>query len=295
MSRLNPKDVALNALAGLGPVRESLRRVRDRNRPVDYERVVEYSLNRLRVRREFIGEERIRDATLLEIGSGPEVCVALLLLACGARRLVNVEIDPYRFITDPELYRRLVDRAQGEGFGISWPPAGLKVDGDGRAVRPDPERIVLYLGRSAASIPEPDGSADVTFSVAVLEHVGRGAMRSVATELFRLTKPGGVGYHRIDLVDHYHRRDDPFRFLRMGPVEYRLMYGNRGSSSNRYRLDDFERIFREAGFSEVGFEDVRSHDDDERFARSLAGFHEDFRNRDREMLRALECMLVIKR
>ena len=128
-----------------------------------------------------------------------------------------------------------VERAASDGIPIEWPPAGLTVESDG-SVRPDGERSVLYLGKSAEKIPEPDGSFVVTFSVAVLEHVGRDAMLPVARELFRLTRPGGVGYHRVDLVDHYYRRTDPFRFLRMTRRQYDLMYGRRGSSSNRMRF-----------------------------------------------------------
>jgi len=292
---LEPKEVVLNALAGLRPARNLLRRVRDQRRPVNYDRIVDYSLDRLSVRRRFIGDDRIRNASLLEIGSGPEFCVALLLIAVGARRLVNVEIDGYRYIRDARLYRMLVDKGAERGLELSWPPAGLLVDPDGATVRPDPERIVLYLGRSAESIPEPDGSVDLSFSIAVLEHIWREAMLPVAREIHRLTAPDGVGYHRIDLVDHYNRRTDPFRFLHLNDAEYRLMFGRRGSSSNRLRIDDYERIFHEAGFREVGFEDIRSCPDDRDFAESLARFHAEFQGRDREMLRALECMLVIRR
>ncbi len=286
-----PKQILLNCLAGT-PAFRLLRRMRDARRKPNYEAIVRYMLDRLRVRRAFIGDERIAGATMLEIGSGKEFGLALLLLGIGARRVVNIEIDPYGFLRDAALYRLLVEKAAAEGVPLSWPPDGLLLEGD--RVRPDPKRITLHLGRSAASIPEPDGAFDLTFSVSVLQHVRRNDVVPLARELFRLTRPGGKGYHRIDLVDLYHKRTEPFRHLCYAPEQYERMYSRRGTYSNRFRTDDFERIFREAGFREINFEDVRK-EDAERFARWRPSFHEEFRDKDPEILRTTICMLVATR
>ena len=291
MLRTESKQVLLNCLAAT-PALRLLRRARDVGKRLDNDAVVTYMLDRLRVRRDFMNDERIAEATMLEIGSGREFGLALLLLAVGARRVVNVEIDPYGFRCDAPLYRLLVDRAAAEGLPLSWPPAGLVVDGD--RVRPDPERITLHLGRSAAAIPEPDASFDLTFSISVLQHVRRDDVAPVARELLRLTRPGGMGFHRVDLVDLYHKRTEPFRHLCYAPEQYERMYSRRGTYSNRFRTDDFERIFREAGFREIDFEDVRK-EEAERFARWRPSFHEEFRNKDPEILRTTICMLVATR
>jgi SAM-dependent methyltransferase len=292
---LEPKHLILNSVAGLTPVRDRLRRFRDRNRDPNYPGIVDYTLERLRVRREFIGDERIRDASLLEIGSGPEFCLALLLLSIGANRVVNVEIEPYGFIDDPELYRLLVTKANEAGFLLSWPPPGLRLEDGGRRAVVDPSRIDLHLGCSAASIPQPDCAFDVTFSVAVLEHVRSGDMPAVARELHRLTKPGGVGFHRVDLVDHYYRRTEPFRFLRYSQREYDMMFGRRGSSSNRMRMDDHVRAFRSAGFAQVGEADVRPYQNRNEFGMWTKRFHKDFTGKDPEVLRVIEFMLTLTR
>jgi hypothetical protein len=290
---LDPREVVLNALAACSPVRDPLRLLRDR-RPPDLERLVEIALASLATRREFLGDERIHGASILEIGSGRDACLALLFLAMGARRVVNVEIDPFGFVDDARLYQMLVERAVQAGVRMSWPPEGLVGAADGGRVRLDPSRIVLELGRSAVSIPEPDASFDVTLSLAVLEHVRPADMPPVAGELYRLMRPGAMGCHRIDLVDHYTRTTEPFRFLKFSDREYRLMYGNRGSSSNRLRVDDFERIFRAAGFADVRVEEVHRHEDAAQFERWRQSFHADFRERDPEMLRAKDCLLVIR-
>jgi hypothetical protein len=120
-------------------------------------------------------------------------------------------------------------------------------------------------------------------------------MLPIARSLFDMTRPGGVGYHRIDLEDHYFRKTNPFRFLELSPIEYAMMYSNRGSSSNRLRTDDIERIFRVAGWEDVEFSDVVRFPDDERFEELRRRFHPDFRNRDRDMLRATSVMLCLRR
>jgi SAM-dependent methyltransferase len=290
--RLSARDVTLNVLAGFGSVRAPLRKFRDRRRPPDYEKIAAYTLDRLRVRREFIGDGRIAGSALLEIGSGQEFGLALLLLALGAKRIVNAELDSYRFIRDPGFYRLLIERASAARLPISWPPRGLVEARDG-TVGPDPEWITLHLGRSASSIPEASDSIDVTFSVAVLEHIHRDAMPGVARELFRLTRPGGIGYHRVDLVDHYSRRANPFRFLGLTSTEYRLMYANRGSSSNRLRIDDIEHLYKKAGFSRVEHADVHRYEDLRQFEIWRKGFQEEFRDRDPDHLRATDFMLTL--
>jgi hypothetical protein len=294
---LNARDVTLNLLAALPGVRAPLRRLRDRGRATGPtpEARARLALERLDIRIAFIGRERLQGAEILEIGSGTDFCLALLLIRAGARRVVNVEIDRYGFRDDPEPYRALVRLAGEAGLEMSWPPKGLELLDGGRRVRPDPALVSLNLGLSAARIPEPDSRFDITLSLAVLEHVRPRELPPVARELHRLMRPGAVGFHRVDLVDHYTRGSEPFRFLRYSGAEYAWMFSHRGSSSNRFRLDDLERIFREAGFAEVGFTDVRRHEDRAQFESWRRGFHPDFRDRDADLLRALECMLVLRR
>ncbi len=282
----------LNMIAGT-PVFNVLRRVRDLRRPPDHGAVASAVLDRWRIRREVMGDERIRGASLLEIGSGREFGLALLLVASGARRVVNVEIDPHGFIHSPAFYRLLIERARAAGCDVRWPPEGLRESEEGREVRPDGSRIVLHLGQSAASIPEHDGTFDLTFSVAVLQHIRRRDLPSVARHLYRVTRPGGRGYHRVDLRDL--ESENPFRHLCYDEAAYSAMYGHRVSYTNRYRMDDLERIFRAAGFDEVRFEDVRLHEGRALFEATRPEFSPEFSGRSTDLLLANSCMLVLGR
>ena len=46
----------------------------------------------------------------------------------------------------------------------------------------------------------PDGHFDVTFSISVLEHVPYGDIAKCAEDMFRITKPGGISVHSIDVT-----------------------------------------------------------------------------------------------
>lgn len=289
------RDVMLNVLARLRPVATPLRRLRERTKGYDLDRQVNYTIEMLRVRQAFMGADLIRGATMMEIGSGQTFGLALLLLGLGAKRIINVEIAHYRFIDDITFYRTLIERAAAQGLPVSWPPRGIIVNPDGKTVKPDPAYITMYLGKSAATIAEPDQSVDVTFSVAVFEHIRPEAMRSVISELARLTRPGGRGFHRIDMADHYYRKTEPYRLLNLSQRDYERMYSHRFSYSNRFRTDDFERFFREQGFSEVRFDDIKGPPNEANFDRWRQRFHPDFSSRPTEVLRALSAMLILTR
>jgi hypothetical protein len=288
-------EVLLNVLAG-SPLFVTLRRARDIFRAPDPDAVATAVLNRYRTRRAILGEDRIRGASLLEIGSGREFGLALLLVAMGAERVVNVEIDRYGFIDDASFYRRLVDRARAEGHELRWPPEGLvEVDG-GRRVRPDGRRVIVRLGESAASLSDADASFDVTFSVSVLQHIRRKDCASTARELLRVTRRGGRGYHRLDFGG-LQRPSNPFWHLCFDEPAFAAMFDGRDTYTNRYRLDDLERVFLEAGFDEVRFDDVQLHDDRARplFEATRAAFAPEFAGRPAEILFAQTGLLVLGR
>lgn len=289
--RVEPKQVLLNLVAGWRPAYRIATWLGEFRRPPDLERIVNEVLERFEVRRMTMGADVIRGADMLEIGSGREFGLALLLVHQGARRVVNVEIEPLGFIRDSAFYRLLVERARARCCpDIAWPPAGLRESG--RVVRADPSRIAIHLGRSAAAIPEGDESFDVTFSVSVLQHVRREALADVAAELYRVTRPGGMGFHRIDFRDL--ESSDPLRHLCFTDAEYRLMYQHRRSYTNRYRLDDYQSIFQSAGFAEVRCEDVRLLDEST-LETWMPRLDERFRRKDPRVLLVRSCMLVVVR
>lgn len=82
-------------------------------------------------------------------------------------------------------------------------------------------------------------SVDFVYSNSVLEHVTNAP--GVYAAMARCLKPGGVGYHSIDLRDHLHFFD-PLRFLQMSKDDYAEI-----NTENRLRASDHLRLARDAG------------------------------------------------
>ncbi len=87
------------------------------------------------------------------------------------------------------------------------------------------------------------GEADLVFSVSLLEHL---PVDDALETLRRITKPGGLGVHVLDLVDHRFYGGDaasPFAFLTEPPSDA-LVHG-----SNRLRSHEWCAKFAAHGFT----------------------------------------------
>lgn len=92
-----------------------------------------------------------------------------------------------------------------------------------------------------------DAKVDFVFSQAVLEHVRKGELRATLAETFRLTKPGGVASHRIDLTDHL---GGGLSNLRFSETIWESDWMSRsGFYTNRVRASEMLALFREAGWA----------------------------------------------
>ena len=87
--------------------------------------------------------------------------------------------------------------------------------------------------------PQALQPVDVVLSHSVFEHVDDPA--GIAAGLARLTKPGGCHLHFIDLRDHYFKY--PFEMLKFSESVWKHWL-NPTSNLNRYRMFDYERIFK---------------------------------------------------
>lgn len=144
--------------------------VRRDDKPVAMDKASHYSIKQMG---SFFCAEYIRErgpGTILEAGAG--------FSPYFARRFGNDwdywAIDQQGFYDD-ELLRR------------------------GREARP-PHRFVDGLLGGGKSGELPDANFDVVFSVSVLEHVPYGEIFDVCNDMRRVTKPGGLSVHSIDVT-----------------------------------------------------------------------------------------------
>jgi len=114
---------------------------------------------------------------------------------------------------------------------------------------------IHYQAPGDASRTElPDGSLDLYFSVAVLEHVSVGAIKAMLREAHRTLRPGGLTYHVIGMFDHYTSVDPRItrvNFLKFSDFTWRIIGQNKISFHNRLRESEFISLLHEAGFEIV--------------------------------------------
>jgi SAM-dependent methyltransferase len=153
----------------------------------------------------------------LEIGPGTSLGVSMLFARDGSNA-VAVDIVDARLPNLRDTYRQLLE-------GV-----------DAR---------VHYVQSCIEELPFVTGAFDFVFSNSCLEHI-RDPIAAVA-EIRRVLRRGGRTAHQIDFRDHRHF-DDPLRFLRYGDRMWSWMNAEGPGHQNRWRLSQFVREFRAAGF-----------------------------------------------
>lgn len=244
----------------------------------------------------------VKDTTWVEIGSGSlnPAAFLFLILMLGAKRCIAVDPDP---IQNPKLaWKALADLA---GLLLIDPKCILELEecdphemlkniasfdlpklrtGDGAGI--DPERFT-YLQETIEELSLPDNTADVVITNAFLEHVED--LDLVARQLFRITKPGGLGIHGIDGKDHRMYSDSsvpPLSFLEIENPN-KIVEG-----CNRVRPFAMHVPFEKAGFELVEKEVFETL---EITPEMRERFSEPFRSMPQEELEVLSGMIVIRK
>jgi 2-polyprenyl-3-methyl-5-hydroxy-6-metoxy-1,4-benzoquinol methylase len=113
-------------------------------------------------------------------------------------------------------------------------------------VQPRGEFITLLHGDIRESaIQEQVSQVDIILSTSVFEHLDD--VPGITRALAKLTTPGGIHLHFVDLRDHFFKY--PFEMLKYSEGVWKNFL-NPTSNLNRYRLRDYRREF-EANFNKV--------------------------------------------
>ena len=164
------------------------------------------------------------------------------LLAHGARVTVVDRFPPaWDDVYHPRLYTALHDRLRRER--PTWDRAPIRTVVE----RGDHESVVTCIAAAAESVPSiADGSIDLTFSNAVLEHSFD--LESIIAEIGRITRPGGWAVHQVDHRDH---RDfsRPLEYLVLPDDRFEVIFDElHGECGNRLRRHEVEALFRGSRF-----------------------------------------------
>lgn len=140
-------------------------------------------------------------------------------------------------------------------------------------VRPRGEYITLLHGDiREASLQKQIAQADIVLSTSVFEHLDD--VPGVAQALAALTAPKGVHLHFVDLRDHFFKY--PFEMLKYSEKIWKNFL-NPTSNLNRYRLQDYRRVF-EANFENAEFAVIERLPDE--FAKAKAAIRAEFKTGD---------------
>ena len=223
---------------------------------------------------------------ILELGPGILLGTQILLSECGNRvSVADAFPPPWRDDFHPPAYRHLA-RLIGGSSALEHAARGDSFANTGIKRVPQPAEALSALG---------DAEFDAILSNAVLEHIAN--LDQVCAELARVTKPGGINIHQIDLAYHKNRAR-PLDHLLLGDEEFfaeaRAVYFEYG---NRWRKSEFVARFDSVGF-EVISASTNLHAEDEyraEIARTIKYTESPYRDWPVEELTALSVLLVARR
>lgn len=177
--------------------------------------------------------ESIVGKRVLVFGYGGRFAVGVDLLKYGAAHVVLCD---HFVLLDTERNRELLPEYERY----------LKVDQ--AEVQPRGEFITLLHGDiREESIQRQVAQADVILSTSVFEHLDD--VPGITNALAKLTAPGGIHLHFVDLRDHFFKY--PFEMLKYSEHVWKNFL-NPTSNLNRYRLKDYKHVF-EINFVKVEF------------------------------------------
>ncbi len=244
----------------------------------------------------------LQDATVVDLSCGSlnPFTFSFLLLMLGAERAYSIDIEPiqsvetatramataagwlllepHRILDRPDITLEEVLRNL-KGFDLR-----LLATGDPAGIAPG---RLIHRVEPMHTLSLANDEAGVVFSVSLLEHVnpdeGVEALR-------RITTPGGLGVHVLDLVDHRFYSGEvasPFEFLKIQSSEP-LVQG-----SNRLRLPEFCALFERHGFSVERMEDWANHPPPT--DKEQEQFVEPYRSMPRDIIKKTGARLFVRR
>jgi hypothetical protein len=184
----------------------------------------------------------VKGQRVLVFGYGGRFAVGVELLEQGASHVVLCD----HFV--------LLDRERNLELLPKYEKYLQVVDGE---VLPRPEYITMLHGDIlGAGVQSKISAVDLVLSTSVYEHLDQ--VDGITSALAKLTAPGGIHLHFVDLRDHYFKF--PFEMLAYSETVWKNFL-NPTSNLNRYRLPAYKRIF-EKYFGQVKIEVIARQEDE---------------------------------
>src|SRR4051812_22576061 len=156
----------------------------------------DYAIGVVRSHLASVGWPNLVGRTIVELGPGDSLSTAVIAKALGVNKTILIDTGAYAE-SNLTPYRQLADCLTS--IGLTPPSLNTCLSLADMLDRCN----AVYLTNGLSDIKTiTSHSVDLVFSQAVLEHVRKGELPAMLREMLRITKPDGVGSHRVDLKDH---------------------------------------------------------------------------------------------
>jgi SAM-dependent methyltransferase len=241
-------------------VNHQLQRITGGNAPEHVDAAVDRALDMLRLLRRH-GLRPLREATVVEVGTGWQPTLPVVLALCGAARVITFDHVPHlRLGLAKRTLRRALSRARAIAPSSELSEAALRARAEAALAAETLDEHLRALGieyrapGDAANTGLTAASVDLFLSSAVLEHVPVAAVSAITREARRTLRSGGLYYNYIGLHDHFVSFDRDItrvNFLKVPDFAWRLLAQNDITYMNRLRNSEFVDLFSGAGFDVV--------------------------------------------
>jgi len=187
-----------------------------------------------------------KEASILELGPGPDLGAGLLLLAEGAASYTAIDVNPLIVRATSGFYNSMFEVIETR-FG---PQKVSTLRKEMREFSNHDSEIIRYICRSDFDIGiVGQGSIDLVFSQAAFEHFDD--MDRTVEQLSYVMRKGGRCIIQIDLKTHTPKlRDlDPLNIYRIPNYIYQA--ASYPGMPNRLRPDNYKSIFEWYGFTDI--------------------------------------------
>lgn len=243
----------------------------------------------------YMHEQKIdlRNKNILEIGPGTHFGTIFLLKCMGAAHIAVVDrfLVNYNPSYHSDIYKNLA-------FQIAEKVSCVDTSIFNECIKQE-EHIGSGFSQYHCGLENMheihDNNFDIVLSNAVLEHL-EDPMKAF-NELYRVTAPGGVGFHQVDFRCHkdFSR---PLDFLLMDDAERKQFIENaQFSCGNGWRLSEYKKMLVDCGFKIISATPNMLAEDiyfDE-FIKKLNAGTSRYRNFSQEDLRALGVLIVTQK
>lgn len=197
----------------------------------------------------------------VEIGTGWNPWVPLLLRLAGARRILTLDVNPWlSHATAVATTRSLHERVERVADVVRRDPAALRAE-----LTPLLATRTLAEWLSASAIEYrcpgdarhldlPASSVDVVLSSNVLEHVAATDLSTMHAESLRILRSGGLAVHRFNPQDHFAGGDRSItgaNFLQFSTDAWHRLGGDGLAPHNRLRCVQHAALVTAVGMDVV--------------------------------------------